>query len=272
MISSGVDGNYYLHRAFSVAGKHNPTEGVFRTFLSLVTKDLLRAKARQFIIAFDGNEIFRYKIYQQYKANRKEDKVEGATTSRDIIYQTSLPYVQQKLLELKLPFIQNPKLEADDILASIAKQYPKVINLANDKDAYQYVTNTAFILETKGKDYKIIRPEDVLARYKVSPELMVMYQTLTGDASDNIPRIANITPSRAVKICNTYKTLTSFYKSLTKEEQKKYKHQLQINYKLVKLVNTENVKLQRMPKLKDNNLPLATKQYISFLYTQKSLF
>lgn len=272
-ISSGVDGNYYLHRAFSIAGEASPKEGVTRIFLSLVCRDLLRVKAQEFVVAFDGREVFRYKLYPQYKANRKEDRVGGASTTKDIIYQTSLPYLMQVLADLKIPYVQYPNLEADDVLASIAAKYKQVVNLTRDKDAYQYVSDTCRLFISDAKSPYYVDPEYVTQRMGVKPKQMVMYQTLLGDAQDNIPSVARLTPAKVKKICLEYKTLSNFYKSLSKQDRKRFKGQIELNHKLVKLVTDENVKLYKMPKLENtSNFPLSVSRYVDFLYTQRSLF
>lgn len=272
-ISSGIDGNYYLHRAFSTTGEASPKEGVARVFLSLVCRDLLRVRAQEFVIAFDGKDIFRHKLYSEYKANRKEDRVAGANTTKDVIYQTSLPYLMQLLHDLKIPYVQNPTLEADDILASISKKNANVVNLTMDKDAYQYVSETCRLYISNTKTPYYVDPAYVERRMGVPPSLMVMYQTLLGDATDNIPSIAGLTPARAKKLCLEFRTLNNFYKSLSKEDRRRYKDQLELNHKLVKLITKENVNLYKMPKLEDTSkFPASVSRYVDFLYKQRTLF
>ena len=71
-----VDGNWYLHRAYyTINPKYREVKDALTySFLSMICKDACMTGCNHLLVAFDGPEVFRYKLYPEYKANRSEAK------------------------------------------------------------------------------------------------------------------------------------------------------------------------------------------------------
>ena len=100
-----------------------------------------------------------------------------------------MPYIRQFCEAMRIPVLEIPGQEADDIIATVATKavaeglYPVVVTL--DKDLYQLV-DTILILNTS-KDDLIVDREKVQELFGVTPEQIPDLLGLWGDTSDNIP-------------------------------------------------------------------------------------
>lgn len=241
----GVDGNWYLHRVFHTQPEQSkdPASLMARRFLSMICKDAVATRCKNLVVAFDGDKIFRYDIYPSYKGERGEgskvyDYLDGLKTYLD---------------SAGIQVFHFPKYEADDVLCSIASQstVPVVIG-ARDKDAFQYLRQGVRLYDSsnklKGKPApRYIAHTDVPVMLKgIAPEQCVDYQTLIGDAIDNVPQL--VTPAKARKGIATYETLKSWIAAddAIRAELREKKEQLVLNRKLVKLKADLPIKIQQV--------------------------
>lgn len=220
-----VDGNWYLHRCYFSLTASPKTFGdkLALMFLSLVCRDALQVKASHLLVAFDGPRIFRYNLYPEYKANRKEEeeentlnqtknlanKEEGFKIKKRDVYEF-LPNVYFLLSKLKIPFVQPETYEADDVLCSASYTYKaqlptnsKVIVGTKDKDCCQFLDQNVLMYDSSHKKNgkpspKYIAVEDVEKSKQLPISWLIPFQTLTGDKVDNIPCV--LTPARARKL------------------------------------------------------------------------
>lgn len=269
-----ADGNWYLHRAYSIGSKSNTTTSVFPLFLNMVCRDALRNRATKYQIAFDGAQVFRYTLYPKYKSTRRETK--GDKTQNQI-YTETLPYTLQRMQELGISYVQRPELEADDILASAATNLKgRVVLGAKDKDLYQVIRPNVSLYISDAKPEPIhIKEADVKARFGVEPKHMILLQTIVGDKADNIIGLKGYGAKRAADICNTYGSLNAWYAAAedsVKALLRQNKEQLALNKQLVTLVTTEDVQTFKFPKLSDTQLPRSVLAYVDFLYKTRGLF
>lgn len=238
-----VDGNWYLHRCYyTINPKYRtPEQSLIYAFIAMVCKDALATKSSHLLVAFDGPEVFRYKIYPKYKANRSNNK-EGPSVREGFkdVY-SYLPPLLSALTELGIPWIQPRKFEADDVLCSSAKNYSDVGIVyigAKDKDGYQYLTPKVTMYDSsnkvKGESKPLyIRHCDVLKLKGVKAEQMASYQCLIGDAIDNIPKI--LSPLKAKKLLGKYGSISKALKSEEYKELNSSLDMLKLNAKLVTL-------------------------------------
>jgi DNA polymerase-1 len=118
--------------------------------------------------------------YDLYKAQRKK-------MPSDLAEQ--MPYVRKFCRAMRIPVLEVPGHEADDIIATVALSaidaglHPVVVTL--DKDLYQLV-DPILILNTS-KDDLLVDREKVQELFGVMPEQIPDLLALWGDASDNIP-------------------------------------------------------------------------------------
>lgn len=238
-----VDGNWYLHRCYyTINPKYRtPEQALNYAFISMICKDALATQSSHLLVAFDGPEVFRYKLYPKYKANRSDNKTGPSVREGFKDVYSYLPPLLSALTELGIPWIQPRKFEADDALCSAAKQYSEsgiVYIGAKDKDGYQYLTPNVSMYDSsnkvKGESKPLyIRYSDVPKLKGVKANQMASYQCLIGDAIDNIPKI--LTPVKARKLLEKYGSIS---KALKSEEYKDLNSSLDIlklNAKLVTL-------------------------------------
>jgi DNA polymerase-1 len=102
-----------------------------------------------------------------------------------------------------------PGVEADDVIGTLAvtaaAQGMEVVISSGDKDLAQLVNEHITIIDTmNGKRRDLAGVE---AEFGVPARLMVDYQTLVGDAVDNVPGVPKVGPKTAAKWLQEYGSL-----------------------------------------------------------------
>ncbi len=162
--------------------------------------DLIRREKPDCLgVAFDppgGN--FRHELYPAYKANRSE-------TPEDII--ASVPYIKRVLEAMRIPVIEVPGYEADDVIGTLSQKAAaagyEVFMVTPDKDYGQLVRPTVHIYkQKKGSDgVEIVGCEQLCEHYGIDdPCRIIDILALWGDASDNIPGVPGIGEKSAAKL------------------------------------------------------------------------
>jgi DNA polymerase-1 len=149
-------------------------------------------------------------MFADYKAQRP-------VTPSGIISQ--IPITKEVLEAFKIPVFAKEGVEADDLIATICALVGKnmeVFIVSGDMDNTQLVTENVKVYTLgKGiKDTVIYDINKVIERYGVSPEQMVDYRALTGDASDNIPGVKGIGKKTAAEIIQKYGNIKNLYDEL----------------------------------------------------------
>ncbi len=137
-------------------------------------------------IVFDPpGATFRDKLFEKYKAQRQPMPDE---------MRVQLPFVRRLCEALRLPILELPGYEADDVIGAIAvqaaKQNVEVLIISNDKDMMQLVNGGVRILRTGSGGAKsdvIVDKEKVKEILGVAPEKVIDVMALMGDTVDNIP-------------------------------------------------------------------------------------
>ncbi|MBR6042430.1 MAG: DNA polymerase I [Paludibacteraceae bacterium] len=187
----------------------SPVFGFFRTIDDIIETE----KPTHIAVAFDGNvRPFRFKIYDQYKAQREK-------TPEDIV--AAIPVIKQILNAYNIPIVevnespydtddQHYSYEADDIIGTMAKQAEakgfQVFMLTPDKDYAQLVSENIFMYRPLQKGgYEVLGINDVKEKYSISsPKQMIDYLALVGDTSDNIPGCLGVGDKTAAKLLQEY--------------------------------------------------------------------
>jgi len=180
-----IDGMSQAYRAyFAIRGLATsyglPTNAVYG--FAIMLKRVIEKYPPDYIaVALDSFErTARHAQYELYKATRKK-------MPADLVQQ--MPYIRKFCEAMRIPILEIPGQEADDIIASVTTQavaeglYPVVVTL--DKDLYQLI-DTILILNTS-KDDMIVDREKVRELFGVTPEQIPDLLALWGDSSDNIP-------------------------------------------------------------------------------------
>ena len=209
-----IDGNSLLFRAYY--GVHSrltrtdgtPTGAVYG-FINMILPILSAAKPDdEFVCVFDASRItFRQDIYPEYKMNRSE-------TPADLIAQSHM--IRRGLAAMGLPVLCVPGVEADDVIATLARTNCTRIDatriITSDKDLMQLVSDCVFLYDgMKGHD---IREPQVLEKFGVRPDQVIDVQSLMGDSSDNVPGVPGIGPKKAAELINQFGSLDNLYENL----------------------------------------------------------
>ena len=246
-----VDGSTYIFRAYHALPPLTRKSdgfpvGAISGFCNMLDKLIREEKEKRgithILVVFDASgKTFRNDIYPNYKANRSE-------APEDLIPQ--FPVIRQATSAFNIPFVELIGYEADDLIASYAKEAQKnnmqVTIVSSDKDLMQLVSNNISMLDTmKGK---IINKEEVFDKFGVYPEKVIDVQSLAGDSVDNIPGIPGVGIKTAALLINEYGDLEGLFKNANSIKQTKrreniieFENQAYISKELVTLKN--NVEL-----------------------------
>ena len=233
-----VDGHSLAYRAFYALPLDNfstssgqPTNAVFG-FTSMLINAIKDEKPTHLAIAFDvSRETFRREMFAEYKANRAKSPDE---------FRSQLPLITEVIEAMQIPGIQVKGYEADDIIATLAKQGEKkgmrVSILTGDRDSYQLVNDSITVLYArKGvSDIARMTPAAVLEKYELTPEQYPDFAALRGDPSDNLPSVPSVGEKTAVKWIREYGNLDELIKHAN-EISGKVGESLRANIEQVKL-------------------------------------
>jgi DNA polymerase-1 len=193
-----IDGSSYIYRAYhAIRGLTTrdgfPTNAVYG-FANMLLKVIRDHEPDHLAMVFDApGPTFRHDQYPEYKATRPP-------MPDDLKQQ--LPRIDQVVEAFNIPVLRQPGVEADDIIATLAKrcagQVNKVVIVSSDKDLMQLVGGNVLMLDTM-KD-KWIGPDEVEEKFGVGPDKLGDVLALMGDSSDNIPGMAGVGPKTAGKL------------------------------------------------------------------------
>ena len=172
-------------------------------FLKSVGSNIRQFQATRCVVVFDGTggSQRRRKLYPDYKANRKnKTKMNRYDEFADLVdEQRSMKEQFVRLIEyfdvLPLTVISIDNIEADDVIAYIAKQYydkhdNKITIVSSDRDFLQLVNTKIRVWSPVKK--KLYTPEKIQEEFGILPENYLLYRMMSGDASDNIPGINGV--------------------------------------------------------------------------------
>jgi DNA polymerase-1 len=137
------------------------------------------------------------------------------------------PWMREVTTLMGLPSLDRAGFEADDILASLATQAAakgwSTRIFSNDKDLAQVVSESILQCPPPRRDQpaQAMGPVEIEAKFGVRPELMVAWQALVGDSSDNIPGIPGVGPKRATTLLGKYGDLETLLERGPQEEKGK---------------------------------------------------
>ena len=166
-------------------------------------------------VAFDRPEpTFRHELVKDYKA--------GRAAAPDILRQ-QMGLIRQVVETLRIPILEVPGYEADDILATLATQArdrgDDIVIVTGDRDAYQLVEDphVKVLYNLRGmSDYKLYDEAGIKERTGVVPADYPQYAALRGDTSDNLPGVPGVGPKTAAKLINDYGDLDAIFANLDK--------------------------------------------------------
>ncbi len=203
-----LDGHSLAYRAFyalpvenfsTTTGQHTNAVYGFTAMLINVLRD---EQPTHLAVAFDvSRQTFRSEEYAEYKANRSKSPDE---------FQGQVSLIKEVLTALRVPFVEKPGFEADDVIGTLATQAVaedfEVLICSGDRDSFQLVNDrTTVIYPMRGvSEMKRMTPAAVEERYGVPPSRYPELAAIVGESSDNLPGVPGVGPGFAARWINTY--------------------------------------------------------------------
>lgn len=243
-----VDGSGYIFRAYhalpALTRKSDGLPvGAVSGFCNMLWKLVSTARDENdgvtpthFAVIFDhSSKTFRNELYPEYKANRD-------APPEDLRPQFGL--IRQATRAFNLPCIDKEGFEADDIIATYARQCREAgadcTIISSDKDLMQLVGDQVFMHDTMKNRH--IRVPEVIEKWGVPPEKMIDLQALAGDSVDNVPGVPGIGPKTAAQLLEQFGDLDTLLERAGEIKQNKRRENLiefadnaRISRELVKL-------------------------------------
>lgn len=235
-----IDGHSILNRAFYGIPELSNAKGLHTNavygFLNIMFKILEEEQADYLAVAFDVKApTFRHELYPEYKGTRKPMPEE---------LREQVPVMKQVLQAMGILIMEQPGLEADDILGTMAKRAEKegleVALVSGDRDLLQIasehikirIPKTRGAGRTEVEDYYAA---DVFDKYHVTPEQFIELKALMGDTADNIPGVPKVGEKTATELMVTYGSIQEIYGHLEEISKKSIRESLAAHRELADL-------------------------------------
>ncbi len=206
-----VDGSAYIFRAYhrlppltNIRGEPVGAVYGYTTMLWKLADDLHKADGptHMAVVLDKSSQSFRNEIYDLYKANRPEPPED---------LRPQFPMIRDATRAFSLPMIEEDNVEADDMIASYAKEACRagwhVTIVSSDKDLMQLVEPCVDMFDTMKNER--IRAEEVYEKFGVGPEKVGDVLALMGDSVDNVPGVPGVGPKTATKLIQEFGDLES---------------------------------------------------------------
>ena len=239
-----IDGHYYAYRFFfgmpPLTGPGGRPTGVTYAFAKLVNDLRQNPLVTHLACVFDVGDSFRNEIFAEYKAHRDPMPDLLAAQFDD---------VEEILRASGVPIIKMPGFEADDVLATLAKQgvaaHLNVRLCTKDKDIDQLLNDRVRTWDP-GKD--ILRgPKELFEEKGITPEQVIDYLCMVGDSADNVPGITGVGPKTATKLLQEYGNLAAVLansdklKGKQKENVEAFKPKAELTCRLIQLADVADL-------------------------------
>ncbi|WP_253784880.1 DNA polymerase I [Nocardia amikacinitolerans] len=208
-----LDGHSLAYRAFFALPAENfktvtgQTTNAVYGFTAMLINLLRDEKPTHVAAAFDvSRKTFRTEAYPEYKANRSQTPDE---------FRGQVELTKDVLGALGIPVMAIDGFEADDVIATITTQARaegfRVLIVTGDRDSIQLVDDEVTVLyPRKGvSDLTRFTPDEVMAKYGLTPNQYPDYAALRGDPSDNLPGIPGVGEKTAAKWIREYGDLAT---------------------------------------------------------------
>ena len=253
-----IDGHAQMFRAFfairttmtsPVTGE--PTNALF-AFAGMLIKLYRDFTPTHVAMVTDGEgPTFRDELFDQYKANREAPPED---------FEKQIPRMLEMAELFGIPVITIDGVEADDVMATLATRVEagefdddlpdlRLRLVAKDKDLEQVLSTRVELCDLQTDTYLDV---DALKEKRgISPERVIDYQALIGDATDNVSGVKGIGPKTAAKLIDQFGSLDHLIENtdqLKGKQKENLEHaiesgQLELSRKLVTLKTDVDVEL-----------------------------
>jgi DNA polymerase I len=199
---------------------------IYRAFFAMINRPLMTSRGENTSAAF-GFTRFIQKILTTHSPDYLTVVLDAGTSQREVLYpaykatrekmpdelEASLPRIRQILAGYRIPVVELPDHEADDVIGTLALRAVdrglEAVVVSGDKDFYQLIRPGICLLNPgrggpAGIEEEWVDTRSASARLGVSPQHVVDYLALIGDASDNIPGARGIGPKTAIQLIEKY--------------------------------------------------------------------
>ncbi|MFH1182772.1 MAG: DNA polymerase I [Candidatus Moraniibacteriota bacterium] len=213
-----IDSSALIYRAFyalpPLTDKQGRVVNAVYGFMSAFLNILKQTGPTHIIFAFDSPKpTHRKEKYVEYKAQREK--------APDDLY-AQIPISKELVQSFNFIELETPGFEADDIIATCAKEFIKktpegeVVIATGDLDTLQLINpKTKVLALSRGiSEAKLYDEKAVQERFGLEPHQMIDFKSLFGDASDNIKGVKGIGQKTAADLLQKYHTLEGIYQNL----------------------------------------------------------
>lgn len=209
-----IDGMNTFLRSFAVVERMNLLGhhvGGLVGFLRSIGAAIKLLHPTRVIIVFDGEagSANRKYLYSGYKSSRDNQRIVNFKSFTDKGEEDSAKYDQASRLVDYLEFlpvtcIALDRLEADDIIGHLTKQIyegytdSETYVMSSDKDFMQLVNDRVKVYSPSKK--KIYHVDSVVEEFGVHPNNFLLFKTLIGDSSDDIPGVNGFGEKNTLKL------------------------------------------------------------------------
>lgn len=217
-----VDGNSLVHRSYhalagtgyrSVLGR--PIWAV-RGLLTQVVAAVERVQPTRVVVGFDdparSERRDRWPAYKAHRADKPPTLV------------AQLAMAAEQLQRLGVHVVTPPGLEADDVLASVARwtdeRGGRTVVVTSDRDAFALITERTSVLRVIHGGIEgspLLTPERLELMAGVPPHQYRDLAALRGDPSDNLPGVEGIGPKRAALLLARFGSAEAVFVAVAEE-------------------------------------------------------
>ncbi|MGA2171914.1 MAG: DNA polymerase I [Sedimentisphaerales bacterium] len=198
-----IDGHAHIYAAYFApmrqltSSSGEPTKATY-IFTTAILGLIKSQKPDMLVVAMDSKTpTFRNKMYADYKAHRPP-------MHDDMPVQ--IERIEQILSAMNIPILRVDGFEADDVIGTLAKKAAAggidVYICSKDKDILQLLDDHICVFDMKTGDKTDVA--SIWAERKIKPQQFVDVFALQGDASDNVPGVADVGPKTALEWIQKY--------------------------------------------------------------------
>lgn len=199
-----VDALNLIRRVYAAQpGEDGPerAEGAKAASVQSLQRGLRQSAPTHAVCVFDGDgDSWRHELYPDYKA--------GHSPMPEAL-ESALEGYREAFQEIGVSSLTRPRLEADDVIATIACKATAggalATILSTDKIFLGLLPHGVRVRDHfKGVDFE---PKDVIKKFGVRPEQLVDFLALAGDRGNGINGVPGIGPKTASELLSRFETL-----------------------------------------------------------------
>lgn len=199
-----IDGHYFLHRCMFVDELVNmrspdgfPVGGIYGFINSIKgVREKYPSHNRMVVVWDSGRSKRRMEQFPEYKSHRSSGN-EPEDIFRRNLFTHQLDVLKNVLPYLGVRQVVLPEREGDDLISLLCDMYDKkdktnpILIATDDKDVLQLVSGSISVfrpckeVEVNANNFKELTGVS-------TPEMFILYLSITGDKSDNIPGVESV--------------------------------------------------------------------------------